>query len=339
VRIRRTIARPEVSAIDAAAAPPGPLPLRLHCRAGLEPLLAEELAALGLAGATLCRPLQALFASRLWTAIGFPLPPAANPAAAITSPASLAVLRAFTRGAPRYRIAFAGGGHRRAEVRAIAREVARRAPDLINDPTRTDWEARVDEHGGVELRPRGLADPRFAYRVADVPAASHPTLAAALARVAFVHASDPAADVIWDPFCGSALELIERARLGAAARLLGSDRDPAALAAARANLSAAGVAAELSAADALACDPGGVTTIVTNPPMGRRVARGESLDLLDRFVARAGALLAPGGRLVWIAPSPRRTDPVAAAAQLDIRSRYPIDMGGFAAELQLWIRV
>jgi 23S rRNA G2445 N2-methylase RlmL len=282
-------------------------------------------------------PIHSLFAYRLWTEIGFPLPAASDAAAAITSAEGMAVLRGFTRGTIRYRIAIARGGHRRAEVRAIARAVAEREPDLINDPTRTDWEVMIDDRR-VELRPRGLADPRFAYRVTDVPAASHPTIAAALARMAFLNVPDPAADVVWDPFCGSGLELIERARLGPVWRLIGTDSAPAALAAARANLASAGVAAQLVAADALAHDPGGVTTIITNPPMGRRVARGESVDLLDRFVARAGALLRPGGRLVWIAPSPRRTDAAAAAAHLEVRSRHPIDMGGFSAELQLLVR-
>ncbi|HTM18970.1 MAG TPA: methyltransferase, partial [Kofleriaceae bacterium] len=221
----------------------------------------------------------------------------------------------------------------------IARAIAERAPDLINDPTRTDWEAVIDDGGTVELVPRGLADPRFSYRVADVPAASHPTLAAALARVAFADTAEPAADVIWDPFCGSGLELIERARLGPARRLIGSDVAEAALVAARANLAAVGRSAELIAADALTFEPGPVTTIITNPPMGRRVARGAVTDLLAAFVPRAARLLGPGGRLVWIAPSPRRTDALAAAAGLRLHSRHPVDMGGFAAELQLWRRV
>lgn len=258
-------------------------------------------------------------------------------AEAITSEESLRVLRTFARGPVRYRLAFAAGGHRRGEVRAIARAVAARAPDLVNDPTRTDWEILVDE-GGIELCPRGLIDPRFAYRVADVPAASHPSIAAALARVAFQHAPDPATDLVWDPFCGSGLELIERARLGPSRRLVGSDVSAEALAAARANLASAGVAAELVQADALEGRIGRVTTIITNPPMGRRVARGHSVELLERFVALAGQVLGPGGRLVWIAPSPRRTDGPAASAGLALHSRTPVDMGGFTAELQVLLK-
>src|SRR5947207_4079330 len=58
----------------------------------------------------------------------------------------------------------------------------------------------------------------FRSRVADVAAASHPTIAAALARVAGT-APD---EVVWDPFCGSGAELVERGRLGSA-RLLGTE--------------------------------------------------------------------------------------------------------------------
>ena len=59
--------------------------------------------------------------------------------------------------------------------------------------------------------------------------------------------------------------------------------------------------------------PAGVTEIVTNPPMGRRVQRGDVAPLLGEFLASAGALLQPGGRLVWISPFPRRARDVALA--------------------------
>jgi len=274
----------------------------------------------------------AVFGARLWSEVGFPV--SGDAVAALTSAEAAAILGALNPGEVRYRIRFAGGGHRRAAVRAIATAVAAARPELVNDPTRSDWEAVIGD-GVVELRPRGLADPRFAYRRADVPAASHPTLAAALARAAFLAAEAPADEVIWDPFCGSGVELVERARLGRFRRLVGSDTSAAAIEAARANLSAAAVTAELLVADALHHRVDGLTTIVTNPPMGRRVARGDSAALLDRFVARAGELLPAGGRMVWIAPSPRRIAAALAAAGFAVRSRATVDMGGFPGELQV----
>jgi len=187
----------------------------------------------------------------------------------------------------------------------------------------------------VALLPRGLDDPRFAWRRRDVPAASHPTIAAALARVAGVRNDD----VVWDPFVGSGAELVERALLGPYASLAGSDTDASALAAARENLGAAGFPARLDQTDALAHSPRGVTLIVTNPPMGRRASRGPDLmDTLDRFVAHASSVLVPGGRLVWISPSPRRTRAAAARAGLTLDWARTVDMGGFEGEMQRWLR-
>ncbi|MFZ6180081.1 HEAT repeat domain-containing protein [Nannocystis pusilla] len=176
------------------------------------------------------------------------------------------------------------------------------------------------------------ADPRFAYRSGDVPAASHPTIAAALARLAEVRPDD----VVWDPFVGSGLELCERGLLGPAATLLGTDLDPRALAVAAANLRNAGLRAELTQADATTHRPTGVTLIVTNPPMGRRVHRGDVGPLLTAFVANAAAVLAPGGRLAWISPLPRVTDPALQAAGLVLRGSLTLDMGGFTGQLQRW---
>ena len=119
------------------------------------------------------------------------------------------------------------------------------------------------------IAPRSLVDPRFSWRRGDVPAASHPTLAAALARVAGARDDD----VVWDPFVGSGAELAERALLGPALALFGSDVDPRALEVARANLAGAGIEARLELQDALEPAPEGVTLIITNPPMGRRAAR------------------------------------------------------------------
>lgn len=346
------------SAIDGEARPPAPLPVLLRCRAGLERLLAAELSAggwtvravaPGRVETVLAGPLASLFHLRLHTGFAFPLAPRTGPAAravvdALASPEAGAVLSKFTRGAVRFRIEWERGGHRRGEVWRIAGEIAARRPDLVNDPTDSTWHVRVAEDGEghgdggrvqIALEPRKLDDPRFAYRVAEVPAASHPTVAAALARLSVVHSLAPAGDVVWDPFVGSGLELCERGRLAPSRRLAGSDVNPDALAAARANLDAAGVAAELVAADALGLDIEDVTVILTNPPMGRRVLRGHARPLLVRVVDRAAALLPPGGLLCWISPIPGETRARAAALGLRLEDAHPIDMAGFAAEIQV----
>jgi 23S rRNA G2445 N2-methylase RlmL len=189
----------------------------------------------------------------------------------------------------------------------------------------------------IELRPR-LADPRFAWRAGDVPAASHPTVAAALVRVAGVRPDD----VAWDPFLGSGAELAERALAGPYAALHGTDRDPSAVAVARRNLEAAAGRFErahisLRAGDSLVAGaaPIGATLIITNPPMGRRVERGADLGTLyDRFLDVAAAALVPGGRLVWASALPGRTTARAVALGLQPSRRIPVDLGGFEVEIQ-----
>lgn len=257
-------------------------------------------------------------------------------AAALASPEAQEILAAFTDGAPRLRLAWASGGHRRGLTWRVAALVAARCPGLRNDPTDSTWEALIREGRRgveVELSPRHLPDERFAYRKGEVPAASHPTLAAALARVG---GAEPA-DVVWDPFVGSGLELAERALLGPYRALHGTDLDERALDTARANLAAAGAGdARLVRADACEHDPGGVTLILTNPPMGRRVHRDGSIgDLLDRFVDHAARVLLPGGRLCWLSPLPGRTAERLRRAGLELSVIADVDMGGFTAQLQL----
>jgi 23S rRNA G2445 N2-methylase RlmL len=257
---------------------------------------------------------------------------------AVTSEPSRAVLATWTAGTPRYRLAWAEGGHRRAATWDTAAAIARAWPALVNDPTASLWEVRVEQGPDaveVALCPRALVDPRFAWRRRDVPAASHPTIAAGLALVAGARDDD----VVWDPFVGSGAELVERARLGKARALRGSDVDPRALEAARENLAAAHVDALLEQGDALDLAPEGVTLVITNPPMGRRAVRTSGLsDMLDRFVAHAAAVLVPGGRLVWIAPWPERARSSALAAGLHLERARRVDMGGFDAEMQRWVK-
>ncbi|MDB4998471.1 MAG: uncharacterized protein JWM74_5903 [Myxococcaceae bacterium] len=365
--IGRTSMRANPSSIDLSRSSNADVPLVFFCRSGLAPVLSDELDALALPGGgtwmarpdtddpTVVRaalragwPLARAFGARTALEIGFPLPEQKIGAGedvvdavvrALGSPAARAIFSTWTRGPVRYRVAWSQGGHRRAAVWSIAQRVQEIDPALVNDPTDTTWEARVvempeDAPVAVEviLVPRAITDPRFLYRERDVPAASHPTIAAALARIAGVRADD----VVWDPFVGSGTELVERARLGPYAELHGSDRDPNALEAARTNLRAARVEASLVHADALKHAPEGVTLILTNPPMGRRVLkRSEAGDLAEQMVSRASEVLAPGGRLVWISPAVGRTERRAKNVGLVVEMNHDVDMGGFTAAIQV----
>jgi hypothetical protein len=73
--------------------------------------------------------------------------------------------------------------------------------------------------------------------------------------------------------------------------------------------------------------------------MGRRASRAAGLDeRLDRFVAHAAQSLAPRGRLVWMAPWPKRARSAARRAGLTLEWARVVDMGGFDAELQRWLK-
>jgi hypothetical protein len=340
----RTSKREEESSISTEIKPPAPITVRLHCKPGLAELLALELAR-GFSPVTqndftvdvnLDKPWSALFASRLWTTAGIYLPLAKTEdaiTAALTSPSVRALLRAWTRGPIRWRLGFAHG-HKRAVVWRVARDVAAAAPELVNDPSQTTWDVLVDDElTALELVPRRAVDPRFAWRIADVPASSHPTVAAALAFVGEARATDR----VWDPFAGSAAELVERARLGPYRSLLATDISDEALAAARKNLDAAQLTAALLRADARTHAGGPFDLIITNPPLGSRV-RLDAVALLVEALPNFYAQLAPGGRIVWITPATRKTGAVAEKLGLKRTRWMPVDLGGVRGQLERWDR-
>lgn len=351
--VERRLARelPAQLALDAAL--DAPVRVELSCRAGLSAVLASELAsgwAPVVAGPSAVvvehrGTLGELLAARTALELALLVPlanaretePAERIAEALTRGETLALFQRWTRGRARFRLAWTLPGHRRALQWAVAQAVRRRTQALINDSRAALWTVRAapDASGELRLVPRLDPDPRFGYRLGAVRAASHPTIAAALARFAAARPDD----VVWDPFVGSGLELAEIARLGSVRALWGSDVDAAALDVARANLEAAGVAARLRQADALGWAPDGVSLIVTNPPMGRRLARDGSLEaLLTGFVRHAARVLRDGGRLVWLSPLAEKTARAARAAGLDVDAGPDVDLGGFVAQLQTLTR-
>jgi 23S rRNA G2445 N2-methylase RlmL len=331
-----------------------PSRVRFFSRSGLERVLMSELTELGVAsdlaptpgrvdGKT-TRDFSALLRARTALAFGVCIDAVRAPkesdavlvARALTGKRARRIFAALTEGPVRVRIAWADGGKRRKDTWRVAELL--QGTDIVSDSRDAPWEAQVElAEGGVALTlVPALDDPRFAYRVADVPAASHPTIAAAIARIGGAKPDD----VVWDPFVGSGLELCERAKLGPYAQLIGTDIDPRALERARENLTSLGAKSfDLVCADAREKDPGRVTLVLTNPPMGRRVARGEDLDgLMIDVVTRAAHALAPGGRLVILSPRAAETARTARTLGLELTSVHPVDMGGFFAELQRFDR-
>lgn len=352
--------------LDGVLREPAGQRVRFRCRSGLERLLAEEIAETlrdrftvvgrgeGWVEASPSGPIAFadLLSIRLWSDLAFPLgevrahseSEAVVPLArAITSPNCRALLDAFCDGVPRYRIDLDPSLGDSELLQAVASEAYRLNPALLNDAREAPWSIDImaTEAGArVELRPRLVPDPRFAHRLGDVPAASHPPLAAALARLAGPFQGE----VAWDPFCGSAQELVERARLGGVEAVIGTDLDARAVEVARRNFDAAKLAGTRShfvAADfrqhsrVPGLVRGGVTLVISNPPMGRRVRIDDLGALYRDILAVSAEVLRPGGRLVLVNPV-RVEQPDARLRQV---SSEPVDLGGFTCNLERWDRI
>ncbi|MEI6350772.1 MAG: hypothetical protein WCP06_06670 [Verrucomicrobiota bacterium] len=261
-------------------------------------------------------------------------------ASIIASPLSRRVFKTFTEGSLRYRLNFVAKGHQRGAVRLIANRAYALGPEILNDAQTAPWEIEIHSAGrgnSVELRPRLTPDPRFYYRQADVPAASHPPLGACMARMAGRFDGE----IVWDPFCGSGLELIERALLGGVRRAIGTDLSPEAVAITEGNFAAAkitGVPTNFACCDFRdfasieGLGPNSVTLIVTNPPMGRRVPIGDLRGLIMDLLSIAATVLKPGGRLVFANPLLNSTCPPS----LKLQSRQVVDFAGFNCRLETY---
>ena len=344
---------------------PAGVRIHLRCRKGLERILSDEVRALapGLlavrsvsSGLVAVEPTAAfslgdLHRLRCFAQLAFSLgdvrardeeEAAGQIAQRIASSRSRDLLAAFTDGAFRYRIDLAPDLGGEALVRRVASDVRRYDPAILNDAREAPWSVDIlPAPGGasVELRPRLSPDPRLAYRLGEVPAGSHPPLAAAMARLAGPYAGE----VAWDPFCGSGLELVERALLGGVARVVGTDLSAEAVEIARRNFEAAavpGVRGSFVQADFRdftkipELGAGTVSLVITNPPMGRRIPIADMRGLIVNLFNAAARALRPGGRLVF--PNPLRLE--APERSLRLVSRNAVDLGGFDCQLELWVK-
>ena len=367
-KVRANIAReeqPSTVRLDMTLSPPKGMRIHLRCRRGLELVVRDEVEEAIRRGAPLevigtydqhiavspTAPfrLADLYRLRCFATIGFALGFIRSPDPAdviedladlITGDTARLVMKTFTAGALRYRLEFVGRSHQRSVVHKLATAAFERSPELLNDSRQAPWSMDVfsSPRGTyVELRPRIYPDPRLAYRQGDVKAASHPPLAACMARLA----GNDREDVVWDPFCGSGLELVECGLFGKVAHLIGTDISPEAIDIARANLQAAnlkGVKTTLASIDfrkhALvpALGPNSVSLVISNPPMGRRIRIQDLERLVADFFAVATRVLKPGGRIVFV--NPLRMDP--PGSQLEREFRSVVDLGGFDARLELY---
>src|SRR6266702_329076 len=199
------------------------------------------------------------------------------------------------------------------EIKAVlAHEIERkhRGWTYQQDDRAADLNVRVFlEHDvaavGVRLAKTALHD-RWYQRV-QLPGGLKPPVAAALALLA--QTTSPTR--VLDPCCGSGTILIEAALRGAI--VCGGDRSPRAVAAARANVAAAGVKASVHQWDttALPIATAAMDLVITNLPWGRQVPVDEDLSsLYERIFTQMRRVLAPSGRLVVLTNEPQEIDPL-----------------------------
>jgi 23S rRNA G2445 N2-methylase RlmL len=154
----------------------------------------------------------------------------------------------------------------------------------------TDLSVRVFLRGSVAvaaLRVGFAPLHRRAYKRDTGPGTLHPPVASALAGLAGLAGRAGPAAAVLDPFCGDGTVAIESALMQPAARVCGSDLDPARVANARANARRAGVDVSLTVADAGSPTADEFDTVITNPPWNLAVDAGGSLaGSLERFWAR-----------------------------------------------------
>jgi 23S rRNA G2445 N2-methylase RlmL len=172
---------------------------------------------------------------------------------------------------------------------------------------------------------------RRPYKQASTPGTLHPPLAAAMAWLAGIR---PGARVL-DPCCGTGTILIEAAGLVPGARLLGSDHDPQALAAAAANATTMGDpvtgAITWAVADAgrMPLRSAGIDRIVSNPPWGRQVeARGALAGQLERLYREIRRVLAPDGQAIVLLHEAEEQITQVKSAGLRVRQAIPISLFG-----------
>lgn len=363
-RIKASVARiesPSAVAVDRLVAGMDRLRIHLRGRRGLEGFMRAEVEQQGKFRVVDCYPglvavqplgslrLADLLELRCFDTVGFVLglvkPTDETPmvealAKLITSSLAQRLFDGFTQGAIRYRLEFVGKGHRRGSVRQVADRAYELCPRLLNDARQAPWAIDIHATGrgrSVELRPRLHPDPRFPYRLDDVPAASHPPLAACMVQLAKVQKGD----VVWDPFCGTALELIECARTAPLGRIYGSDISAEAIDIAGRCFGAAGISGP--SPDLVCCDfrefaklqnvPNGcLSLIISNPPLGRRIRIQNLRGMFEEVFSTAARLLKTGGRLVLTNPFPMET----ANPLLQREYQQLVDLGGFDCRLELY---
>jgi tRNA (guanine6-N2)-methyltransferase len=159
------------------------------------------------------------------------------------------------------------------------------------------WAALLSDEFILSVRLNDDSMRHREYKAAQIPASLRPAAAAALAWISHPEPDD----VFFDPMCGAGTVLIERAHLGRYKLLLGSDHDPASLAAARTNIGPRYKPVELHRWDAtkIPLNDASVDKLVTNLPWGGTHGTHENnRALYPRLFDQFSRVLRKGGTMV-----------------------------------------
>jgi tRNA G10 N-methylase Trm11 len=140
---------------------------------------------------------------------------------------------------------------------------------------------------------------------------------------------------VWDPFCGSGLELVECALRGEVAEVFGCDLSVDAIQIAEANMRSAMEQQRVPRMHFAVCDFRDISQssamsglrdlslIVTNPPLGKRVPIADLRVLIGALFDIALARLREGGRLVFVNP----LENPETRQGLRLEARHKVDLG------------
>ena len=276
--------RPVADRVHLASLPGAVEPLLQQCHDLGPPLLSGIRRTADAVVADLNGPLRQIAALRLYAAFGIVL--GDDPVATLRRSQETGVLAAAEP--RRFRVGELPG--RRELTDRLAAGLG-----WTNDPG--DYDVNVEQAGRDLVAQVG---PLFRSRrfpaMARLPASANPVLAALVVKLAKIGTGD----VVLDPFCGAATMLVEAAAGGAGGVLIGSDVDPAALAAATANLPLMPGGRVLRAdAARLPYADGVIDRVVTNMPFGKLVgSHTTNLALYPAFAAELGRVLRTDGRAV-----------------------------------------
>jgi tRNA (guanine6-N2)-methyltransferase len=196
-------------------------------------------------------------------------------------------------------------GRESAALRRLREELARRS-GLAYDPQGGELLLRIRRSRGAagwdlltRLSPRPLS--ARAWRVHNLPGALNATIAAAAVEMTMPRPRDRVLNLM----CGSGTLLVERFARGRPALAVGCDLDAAALAGARRNLAAAGLAGSVGLArmdaTALGFADGRFDVLLADLPYGHRMgSHRDNAALYPAVLREAARVAAPGGALLLV---------------------------------------